>query len=185
MPNEVLQKTGTQIVWADFATDFSPTAANDMRTGTPSENQIILASLANAAARQSDQVDFGATRAHQYMLKAALEFAATPVDGEWVGFYMAWSDNTGVGWPGGVSDGDAAYTGYSSNISSSVRQLDYLGTMRTTAQATATVQIAEIGIFVPKARYGVLVVRNESDAALHSDDVEMHIVATPLIDEVQ
>lgn len=185
MANEILQKTGTQICWADHATDFSPTAANDLRTGTPTNVQLSMASVADGAARQAAQADFGATRAAQYMLRAAFELAATPTAGDAIELYMAWTDNTGVGWAGGVSDGDAAYSGYSSNLDASVKQLDYLGSFICTAQATATVQVADIGVFSPKARYGTLVVKNESAAAIHSDDVECHVVATPIIDEVQ
>jgi len=187
--NEVLQTKGSknQIVFADHAGDFGPTAANDIRDGSGSYTnvELDLVSLADAAARQSAQVDFGTDRAPAYYVKAALEMAATPTAGDVVEFYMAWSDKTGEGWPGGVSDGDAAYSGYSSNLADSVKQLDYIGSFVCTVQITTTVQIAEVGIFQPKARYGVLIVKNESAAAVHTDDVECHVVFTPIIDEVQ
>ena len=70
-------------------------------------------------------------------------------------------------------------------MANSVKQLDPIGVFCCTNDATTTVQISEIGIFTPKARYGCLVVRNESGAAIHSDDVECHIVLAPLEDEIQ
>ena len=53
MANEILQKVGTQISFADHAGDFSPTAANDLEQGTPTNAQLALASVADDAARQS------------------------------------------------------------------------------------------------------------------------------------
>ena len=52
-------------------------------------------------------------------------------------------------------------------------------------QTTATVQVAEVGMFTPSERYGSLVVKNESAAAFHSDDVESHVVFDPIVPEVQ
>ncbi len=187
MPNEVLQKIGTQLSFADHAGDFAPAAANSLEQGTPTDVQLSLASVADAAARQTAKFDLGATMAAQYAINAAFELAATPTAGDIIELYIGWSpDATAAnGNPGGLSGSDAAYTGYSSNLADSVKQLDLVGTFVCTAQATPTVQIANCGMFVPKARYGVLVVKNESGAAFHSDDVECHIVFDPIIDEVQ
>jgi len=86
---------------------------------------------------------------------------------------------------GGTTGSDAAYAGYSSNLSESVKQLQFIGVMSVTVQVTTTVQIAIVGVFSPAERYGSLVVKNESGAALHSDGVETHIVLDPIIPEVQ
>ena len=53
------------------------------------------------------------------------------------------------------------------------------------ADATATLQVAIIGVFTPPHRYGSLIVVNESGAAFHNDDVETHFVMDPLIDEIE
>jgi hypothetical protein len=84
-----------------------------------------------------------------------------------------------------VSGSDAAYSGYSSNLAASVLQLDLIGVFVCTAQATGTVQVAEIGYFSPSERYGSLIVKNESAAAFHSDDVESHVVFDPIVPEIQ
>ncbi len=184
MPNEVLIKTGTQLSFADHAGDFSPTAANDLEQGTPTNVQLALASVADAAARQSAKVDLGATRAAQFSVVAAIEFAATPTAGEVVELYWAASpDSTAAnGNPGGASGSDAAYSGTAaSTLAESVKQLQWVGNFVCTDDATTTIQIAHVGMFSPLERYGSLIVKNESGAAIHSDDVECHMVITLII----
>lgn len=178
-----------QITFADFAGDFSPTAANDLRhaSAVDTEAQISLATVADGAARQSAKVDLGENRALSYAVRAAFELAATPTAGEVIELYWAPSQHATAanGNPGAVSGSDAAYAGYSANMAASVKQLELIGVFVCTAQTTATVQVAECGVFSPTERYGCLVVRNESGAAFHSDDVESHVVFDPLVPEVQ
>ena len=195
MANKILldEMDGTpkQICFADHAGDFSPTTANDLRKTTDGSQetdcQLSMASVANNAARQSAKVDLGSVRAQAYALRAALEFAATPTAGNTVEFYWAPSQSAtaGNGNPANASGSDAAYSGYSSNLDASVKQLIFIGSMIVTAQATATVQVAEAGMLVPTERYGSLIVYNKSGAAIHSDDVECNIVLDPIYDEVQ
>ena len=179
--------TPEQISFADHANDFSPAAASDLQFSTPTTSQIQLASVANGAARQSVKVDLGTERAQAYKVRAAFEMAATPTTGLLIEIYWAPSSSSTAanGNAGGVSGADAAYAGYSANLDESVKQLDYIGSFVTTVQATAVVQIAEIGTLEPTERYGSLVVKNESDAAFHSDDVECHVVFDPIVVESQ
>lgn len=192
MPNKVLVQgfdgTPPQITFRD-STDFSPTTANDLRhaSATDTEVQIDLTSLADAAARQSDKVDLGENRAPAYKVRCAFELAATPTAGEVIELYWAPSQHATAanGNPGGVSGSDSAYSGYSSNLADSVKQLDLIGVFVCTAQATSTVQVGEVGVFQPTERHGSLVVKNESGAAFHSDAVEHHIVFDPIVPELQ
>jgi hypothetical protein len=142
---------------------------------------ITLASVANAAARQSVKLDLGATRGLIYRVRAALELAATPTAGNTVDLYWAPSPSgtAGTDNPGGVSGTDAAYAGYSSNLTASLKQLVFIGSFVCTTQTTATVQKAFVGSFVPPNRYGSLVVVNNSGAAIHSSDTNCEIVLTP------
>jgi hypothetical protein len=194
MTNKLLitQADGTpkSLVFGDHATDFSPTAANDLRDATAGNRtnvQIITTSLADGAARQSAKGDLGTDFAQAYNVRGAIEFAATPVTGDIVEFYWAPSQASTAANanPGGVAGADSAYAGYSANLSESVLQLEYIGAFVVTVQVTTTVQIAEIGVFSPTERYGTLVIKNESAAAFHSDDVETHIVFDPIVPEVQ
>lgn len=189
----VQEQDGTpkQIVFADHATDFGPAAAKDLRITTDASKeldcQLLLASLADDAARQSTKVDLGENRAEEYKVRAAFEFAATPVAGETVELYWAPSHSAtaGNGNPGNATGADAAYAGYSSNLDASLKQLEFLGSFVVTAQPTATIQTAEVTVFSPSERYGSLIVVNRSGAAFHSDDVECHVVFDPVIREQQ
>jgi hypothetical protein len=188
MPNEVLRKTDTpQICFADHADDFAPAAGTSLEQGTPTDVEWEFASVIDDAARQSNQVDLGATRAPAFSVMAALEFAATPTAGQTVEFYWAPSPDSVAanGNPGGVSGSDSAYTGYSSNLDASLKQLDFIGAFIVTAQATTTVQVGIVGVLIPSERYGTLVAVNRSAASIHSDDVEIHVVFNPLVDEIQ
>lgn len=191
MVNKILitemDSTPEQICFADHAGDFSPTAANNLQFSTPTTCQLSLASVADGAARQSAQVDLGANRAQAYKVRAAFEMAATPTTGDVIELYWAPSNSStaATGNAGGVSGSDAAYAGYSSNLGESVKQLDQIAPFICTVQVTTTVQIAEIGVLIPTERYGSLVVKNESAAAFHSDDVECHVVFDPIVPEIQ
>ncbi len=179
LPDSLVHQVGTVIVLAD-TTDHSPATNNNLGTRT---DQIDLTSVADSAARQSDKLDFGASRAPMYSMYAAFEFAATPVAGETVEIYLAPSMSTtaAVGNPGGVTGSDAAYTGTSaSTLEESVLQLMYIGNFVCTDDLTGTVQISQIGQFVPPERFGSIVVKNESGAAFHSDMVETSILITPV-----
>lgn len=177
--------TPPQISFADHAGDFSP--ANNLEVGTPTDCQISLASVANAAARQSAKVDLGSVRGLLYSVRAAFELAATPTAGNTISLYWApsGSGTAGTANPGNVSGSDAAYTGYSSNLTATLPQLQYIGDFVCTAQATGTVQYGEVGTFMPRERYGSLVVVNNSGAAIHSDDVECNVVFDPIVPQGQ
>lgn len=194
MVNKLLitQQDGTpkSIVFADHGGDFGPAAANDLRdavAGNRTNGQIATTGLTDGAARQSNKVDLGEDYAQAYEVRGAIEFAATPVTGDIVEFYWAPSQSSTAANanPGGVSGADAAYAGYSSNLDESVLQLEYIGAFVVTVQVTTVVQIADIGVFSPTERYGTLVIKNESAAAFHSDDVETHVVLDPIVPEVQ
>lgn len=194
MPNKVLLQemdgTPKQMVFADTGGDFAPTTANDLRDATAGNRtnvQLALASVADTAARQSAKADLGADRAPAYNVRAAFELAATPAAGDVIELYAGFSQSgtAANGNPANLTGSDAAYAGYSANLAASVKQLVFIGSFVCTAQATATIQVAEIGILVPLERYMILVVKNESNAAFHSDDVECHVVLDPIVQEVQ
>lgn len=146
------------------------------------DSAITLASVANAAARQSVKLDLGATRAELYAVKAAFELAATPTAGSTIDLYWAPSSSATAGSdnPGNVSGSDAAYTGYSANLTAALKQLLFIGSFVCTAQTTATVQKGHVGVFSPPNRYGSLIVVNNSGAAIHSSDANCEIVFTPI-----
>lgn len=186
--NEVLHKAGTQISFADHATDFTcSVAASCLEQGTPTDVQLDLTSVADTAARESAKVDLGATRPMRYTLIAAVEMAATPVTGDVIEFYWNSSpDSTAANGNMGYTTGsDAAFTGSPATLAEAVAQLQFIGVLVCSADATTTIQTQVVGTFSPGARYGSLVVKNESGAAFHSDAVETHIVMNPVVTEIQ
>lgn len=187
MANEVLQKVGTQISFADHAGDFSPAAQTSLEQGTPTDVQISLASLADGSGRESAKFDFGATRARSYSVMASIEFAATPTTGEVVEFYLAPSpDSTAAnGNPNNIDGADAAAPSGIGTLAELVKACQFIGSFTCTDDATTAVQTAYCGKFEPKERYGILIVKNETGAAFHSDDVEIHVVFNPIVDEIQ
>lgn len=188
MANEVLQKVGTQFTFADHATDFSGgTAGTSLEQAGSTDVQMDTTDVADTAARQSVQVDLGATRARQYSLMGAVEMAATPTTGEVIEFYWnASPDGTAANGNSGYATGsDAAYAGGVATLAEGIAQLIFLGTLVCSADATTTVQVAQIATFSPPERYGSLIVKNECGAAFHSDAVETHFVLNPIVDEIQ
>lgn len=148
---------------------------------------ITMTSVANNAARQSAKCDFGASRARRYLFIAEVEMEATPTAGAVIEFHMGWSNSATAGTdnPGGMSGTDSAYSGYSSNLDASVRQLSYLGDLICTAQATATVQRAIIGIIEARLQYGSLSVYNKSGAAFHSSATNVAFRFIPIEDVIE
>lgn len=188
MANEVLLKVGTQISFADHGTDFVGGAAKtSLEQGTPTDVQIDLTSVADTAGRESAKVDLGATRAAEYSVMASMEFAATPVTGELVELYWAPSpDATAAnGNPMNIDGADAAAPSGIGTLAELVDVCQFIGAFVCTNDPTTAVQTGYVGKFSPAERYGILIVKNESGAAFHSDAVETHIVFNPIVDEVQ
>lgn len=195
VPNKLLytEMDGTpkQIVLADHAGDFSPTAANDLRKTSDGsqdlEVQLSMASLANGSYRQSAKFDFGENWATEYQCRGAFELAATPTAGRTINCFLAYSQSAtaGTGNSGNASGSDAAYTGYSSNAAAAVLQLHQISAFVVTGQAAATVQEIEGWTFAPRGRYACLIVQNDVGSAFDSDDIQTHIVLNPVALEVQ
>lgn len=188
MANEILLKDGTQLLFADHATDFGAapaTAANSLIIGTPTDVQLDLTGVAaTGGARESTKsADLGATHAQQYSVAACLEFETAPADGGGVDFYWAQSPNStaGTGNPGGTTGSDAAFTDTVGNLG----QMQYIGRL---SARNNVINIGAVGVFTPMFRYGMLVVVNNASTALRSTATAMdetHIVMTPMVDEVQ
>ena len=189
MANEILVKTGTQIRF--FVTgSFSPAdAATNHTIGTPTDVVLTLSALATGAGRQSTKVDLGATRAARYSVMGCVDFTGeTPTQGLRIDYYWAPS-TSGTAANGNVVgnsgiDGAAGDGGLgSATLADMIAMCQYIGSLIT--HDGASVQNGFVGIFSPAERYGQLVVVNNSGDAFEADDVEMHQVLNPLVDEVQ
>ena len=187
--NTEMDDTPPQLAFANFAGDFSPTAANDLRKGTDTEVELVLLNLADAAAAQSAKGDLGANFAAEYSLVACIEMQVAAADaGGIVEFYWNASPSATAATANmGAASGSAeAYSGYSSDLSESVQQLIFIGSMVMTNDAVDSAQIGYVGSLFPPHRHGSLIVKNECGQTIcDTDDIEAHVVLNPIIPEVQ
>ena len=184
--SDITLEVGTpQISFATHAS-LSPAAANVMELGTPTEVELSLLDLADAAAVQSAKFALPANRAPRYSVRACLEWqVAAPTTALTVEFYIGWSNQSGalVGNSGYLTGSDGAYTGTPGTLVEGLSQLQFIGVQ--VATADIEFQISEIGVIVPLERYGCLVVRNLAGQTLCDTDViDTNIVFTPIVDDV-
>ena len=186
--SKILQVYGTQLLFADHATDFAAapeTAANSLIIGTPTDVQMNLSAIAAAAAWQSAKT---ATLAHtgtafpiDYILGACLESTATPTAGGTFDFYWNGSPSaTAATANSGLASGaDEAFA------IAGLPQLIFIGSM--TVRAAVINIDANIGILRMPYLYGSLIVVNNTSAAMVADGDadECHITLTPVILDVQ
>lgn len=180
MPNEVLRKSGTPVVWAD-ATDYDSAGSGFTRTA-----QLDLTSISNGAARQGDKVDLGATRPASYSVMVGAEIDVAPTAGNRIDYYWSasFSGTAGTGNEGGASGTDGAYK--AGEEAEWVKQLTFMGSLVLTNDAAPVVQRRCINpCFVPPTRYGSVIPYNVSGQALEGDAVEMYVALVPNIDEIQ
>jgi hypothetical protein len=189
MPNEILQKVGTQVRFC-VSGSFNPVnAKSNLTIGTPTDVAITLASLASGSARQSAKADLGEKRPAAYAVMASVDFTGeTPSDTGRIDFYWAPSTSvtTAQGNVAGNSGTDAVApheTLSSSSLAEFVRLCQFVGSL--TVHNDGTVHTGFIGIFTPSNRYGQLIVVNNSGDAFEDNDEENHVVFNPIVDEVQ
>lgn len=188
MANEILGKLKTE--WSFQSSSYSPTAANDLSSGTPTVVDLSLgggSGMAATEAMNSDQVDLGATLPLFIDVFAAIEWFAAVTAGGTVDFYWSASSNSVVtdGNPGKPDGVDGDYTGDGGGtVAESVPQMLPIGSMVVTD--LAGVQIAQVGTFVPRQRYGQLIVVNNTSTTLcGTDDIESSVLFSGYTEEVQ
>ncbi len=188
--NQVLIKdaadtTPKQISFATHAS-YVPTGGNIIEIGTPTEVELSLLDVADGAAVQSTKADLGTVRASRYVVTCCIEFqVAAPTTATLIEFYWAASGQATAanGNPGYTTGADGAYTGTPATLVEGIAQLQFLGTL--VVSADNEFQIADIGVFSPKHRYGNLVVKNETGQTIcDTDIIETAIVMTPIVTDI-
>jgi len=193
MANKLLNKpmdgTPEQISFANHAGDYGPGANNVIEEATPTQVELVLLNLADAAAAQSAQADLGALFAERYSCVACIEMqVAAATAGEVIEFYWSASASAtaAVGNMGAATGSAAAYSGYSADLADSVKQLIFIGTLVMTDDAVDSVQIGYVGDLAPPHRYGSMIVKNECGQTIcDTDDIESAVVLNPVIPELQ
>lgn len=183
-------KEGEQIQFL-VAGSISPAdAGTDWRAGgSPTIAVLTLSAVADGAGRQSTKVDLGALYAPQYDLFGCVDFTGeTPGASGTIDYFWAPSpvSTGGNGNVAGNSGIDAAAPGGalgSITLTEFINQCQSIGSLIT--HDGISVQNGFVGRFSPGARYGQLIVVNNSGDAFEADDVEMHQVLNPVVPESQ
>ena len=191
MANEVLVKQGTTQLRFFVTGSFSPVdPATNYTVGTPNDAGVLtLTGVLDTEGRQSTKVDLGTTRAARYSVFGTIDFTAlSPSATGSIDYYWAPSASTtaGTGNIAGNSgvDGDAPDGALGTiTLTEFVLQCQFIGSLRT--HDGGVVQNGYVGTFSPAERFGQLVVVNNGGATFMADDVEMHQVMNPIVDEIQ
>lgn len=189
MPNEVLVKQGTQIVFGAAATWNPADNGTNFAEGDAITDEMGMSAIANGAGVQSIKIDLGATRAARYTVLGAFDFTGeTPSAGGSVDLYWApsTSGTQATGNIAGNSGADAACPNGalgSITLAEFVDMCQFIGSLRT--HDGAVVQNGYVGTFSPIHRYGQMIVVNNAGDAFEADEVEHHIVMNPVVDEIQ
>jgi hypothetical protein len=187
--NEVLVKTGTQIRFCVSGSLSPADNGTNWSAGTPNNVTLTLSAVANAAGRQSDKVDLGATFARGYALYGCVDYTGeTPsatgqVDYYWAPSTSSTQGDANVAGNSGADGAAPAGALGSITLTEFLKQCVYIGSLYT--HDGAVVQNGFVGNLYPTARYGQLVVVNNGGDAFEADDVEAHQVLNPLVDEIQ
>lgn len=181
--------TPEQISFANHAGDYGPAANNVIEFSTPTQVELVLLNLADAAAAQSAKADLGANFAERYTCVAAIEMqVAAATDGAVIKFYWSESSASGaaVGNWGAATGSAAAYSGYSADLATAIKELKFIGNLVLTDDGVDQVFIGYVGDLYPGNRYGSLIVKNESGQVIcDTDDIESAVVLSPAIPESQ
>jgi len=186
--SKVLQEYGTQLLFADHATDFGAapaTVANSLIIGAPTDVQMNMSVIADAAYWQSAKTatlaDTGTAAPIEWVLGACMEATATPAAGTTYSFWWNSSPSAtdGTANSGGTSGTDLAYTAAGED------QLILIGQLM---NRNTVVNIdAVVGRFSMPYLYGSLIIQNNSGVAMvaDADADEIHCVLTPIITHIQ
>ena len=192
MPTETLLKVDTPQIRFFITGSFSPAdPATNWTIGTPTDVVLTLAGVLNGAGRQSTKVDLGAVRDPLFEVLGCVDFTGeTPVSAGIVDYYWAPSTNTTeangnvAGNSGADGDAPAGALG-SLTLADFILMCDFIGSLVTHDGASVQNGIVN-GAWAPSSRFGqLIVVNNSSFAAFEDDDVEMHQVFNPIVEEFQ
>lgn len=186
MANESGFTIGAQWCFRD-ATDFSVTAANDLRIngGTVNNVNMDLGSIiTDGAAYQSDKtgdLSVAGRLPAAFQVSACLQFGTgAPTDGRVVEFFWSGSNsataaNDNMGF---ASGSQGAYT----ILSEEQNQLIRIGSLVINDRSGSSPYLARgnVGMFIPRHKYGSLIIINRSGSTILTNGTQNHIVFTQI-----
>lgn len=140
-------------------------------TGGAARLTMTLAGLTNNAARMGQSADFGAVFCEWVEFWLTTRFALAPTADKALELWWAASPD-GVGWPGGVSGADGAFTAANKS------QLLLVGVLTTLASATSQSQL--VGSIRLPSRWGAPVLLNASGQTLSATAADHLLEAYPV-----
>lgn len=185
-----MDSTPEQILFATHAGSvYSPSANNVQAVSTPSLIEFAMLNWANNTAIQSSQFDLGAKFAERYTLEALIEMqVAAATDGSVVEWYInpSGSATAAVGNRGAATGVSGAYSGYSSDLATAVRQLVFVGNLDFTDDAVDSFQSGVCGYYYPVHRFGSLIGINKTGQTIcDTDAIESAVILSPAVPELQ
>lgn len=186
--NETLVKYGTQLLFADHATDFGAapaTATNTLIIGAPTDVQMNVSVIAAAAAWESAKTASLAKVAsawpEEWVLGAVMESTATPAAGGSFDFYWNASPNSTAGTG---NSGEAAGVDQAIAITH-LSALTHIGNM--VVRNNVINKNSDIGRLWLPYLYGSLIMVNNTSVAMVADGDadECFVVLTPIIQDLQ
>jgi hypothetical protein len=158
-------------------------------TATITMSSLVTATAATANLWQGNLIDFGVTRAEQWLARLAVSFIAAPTAGGTLDLYMAWSSSSatlvGTNFPGGCTGVDSVVASPSAIPAEAIAQLDFVGSLVACATGSIVQQIQNIGIAVARARYGVPVILMRTSQVLSSASASHTLTFLPIIPQSQ
>ena len=171
LPDSVKYVQGTSYIFA-FDTDWPASPTQGWSATVDAE--IDLGGKTNGTYQQSVKLDLGVNRYPLYFAEISVEFDSDSTAGGTVNVHHGYSHSAtaGTGNPIGLTGTDAAYTGYGGGVlANCVNQLPLLGkpfSLIASNDADAAPQVGELGFFVPRKRYMMILVGNLGGATLGS-----------------
>ena len=160
MPTQTLITQGTTVTWDTVPTDET----------------LTLTSLADAAARQGDEHDFGVDFAPMVRIELETIVGTAPTAGEPINVYWS-SSQDGTNYDGEMGAADAAVSDLNQ-----LKRCHHVGTL-TVDDDTSTIRGS--WVFALPARYGLPIIENQSGQALSATAGDHHVRVTPLTPEFQ
>jgi len=186
---ETLVKYGTQLMFADHATDFAgqapATATNTFIVGSPTSVQMNFSVIAAAAAWESAKTaslaKVGSAWPQEWELAAVMESTATPAAGGTFDFYWNGSPSATAGTG---NSGEASGT----DLAIAITHLDaliFIGSM--VVRNNVINKNSKIGILQMPYLYGSLIMVNNTSVAMvaDADADECFATLTPIIPDGQ
>lgn len=175
---QVNPAVANNIVYAESATDW-PAGTQDANWGD-ADALWNGEGLTTGQARESVKFAWPTNLELEYEIHSVMEWATAPADGDTFDWHMGTSPSATVGTanPGGLTGADADFTGTAgSTLDESLEQLDYLGSLSCTNDATTVVQQQQIGTIPAPSLDNIMVVGDNNTAdTTHSDAQEMGLI---------